>query len=281
MKKTTISNIKKSKSLREFLVKSREKQFRKDFNNNNNKLYLKSNSPNDIYKKINFNSFPSKDNSFSDHPTTKIKKKKYLYTKNKSTQLSYTHNSFSTKLYSSNNNNESEVYPYNNIYLLEEIINKEKKKYEEKNKKMRQLILKKANEFLFSKKIKKNILNLDININKNNIRKTFCFSPNNNILNNKDKKPIENLFYIRKNLFPKTKKDNKFKKIKYVGDLVRNNNNLFKRYLLKKKENSEKLLFEIRKAQSMEIKNIQLGLALLKTKHKVYKCYRLLKYKYN
>ena len=281
MKKTTISNIKKSKSLREFLVKSREKQFRKDFNNNNNKLYLKSNSPNDIYKKINFNSFPSKDNSFSDHPTTKIKKKKYLYTKNKSTQLSYTHNSFSTKLYSSNNNNESEVYPYNNIYLLEEIINKEKKKYEEKNKKMRQLILKKANEFLFSKKIKKNILNLDININKNNIRKTFCFSPNNNILNNKDKKPIENLFYIRKNLFPKTKKDNKFKKIKYVGDLVRNNNNLFKRYLLKKKENSEKLLFEIRKAQSMEIKNIQLGLALLKTKHKVYKCDRLLKYKYN
>lgn len=279
MKKTIISNIKKSKSLREFLVKSREKQFRKDFNNN--KLYLKSNSPNDIYKKINFNSFPSKDNSFSDHPTTKIKKKKYLYTKNKSTQLSYTHNSFSTKLYSSNNNNESEVYPLNNIYLLEEIINKEKKKYEEKNKKMRQLILKKANKFLFSKKIKKNILNLDININKNNIRKTFCFSPNNNILNNKDKKQIENSFYIRKNLFPKTKKDNKFKKIKYVGDLVRNNNNLFKRYLLKKKENSEKLLFEIRKAQSMEIKNIQLGLALLKTKHKVYKCDRLLKYKYN
>ena len=280
MKKPIISNIKKSKSLREFLVKSRKKQFRKDFNNNN-KLYLKSNSPNDIYKKINFNSFPSKDNSFSDPPTTKIKKKKYLYTKNKSTQLSYTHNSFSTKLYSSNNNNDSEVYPYNNIYLLEEIINKEKKKYEEKNKKMRQLILKKANEFLFSKKIKKNILNLDININKNNMRKTFCFSPNNNILNNKDKKQIENLFYIRKNLFPKTKKDNKFKKIKYVGDLVRNNNNLFKRYLLKKKENSEKLLFEIRKAQSMEIKNIQLGLALLKTKHKVYKCDRLLKYKYD
>ena len=49
---------------------------------------------------------------------------------------------------------------------------------------------------------------------------------------------------------------------------------------MKQREKSEKLLFDIRKAQSMEIKNIQLGLALFRTKNRVYKCDKILKYKY-
>ena len=143
---------------------------------------------------------------------------------------------------------------------------------------MKKNILKKVNAFLFTKTIKNNILNLDVNIYE--MKKTFSHSSKNNTIN-REKRRNENLYYIKKNLFPKTQNENKFRKIKYVGDLVRNNNFLFKKNLLKQKENTEKLLFEIRKAHSMEIKNIQLGLALLKTKNKSYKFDRLLKYKYN
>ncbi len=152
---------------------------------------------------------------------------------------------------------------------------------------MKKKLLEKVNEFLFAKKKYNNFLEISKNNNKMKIGKTFSFSTvkNKSYINENEsfiKKDIkENYWYIRKNLFPKTKKDNKFRKIKYVGDLLRNNNHTFKKYLIKQRENSEKLLFDIRKVQSNEIKNIQLGLALLKTKHKVYKYDKLLKYKYN
>ena len=277
MKNHIISNIKKSKSLREYLTKSKEKQFIKDYKNIN-KCYFKPNSQNDNSNKIIINSFSSKENSICDQPAL-IKNNIYFYNKGNSIHLDYTHNSFSSKI---NSKNDSLMEAYNNNYyninLLEAIINRNKKKKEEENAKMKKNILKKVNAFLFAKKIEKNILNLDLNINE--MKKAFSFSSNNNTIN-KEKRRNENLFYIKKNLFPKTQKDNKFRKIKYVGDLIRNNNFIFKKNLLKQKENTEKLLFEIRKAQSMEIKNLKLGLALLKTKHKVYKCDKLLKYKYS
>ena len=194
----------------------------------------------------------------------------------------FKYNSFTSNYYSNKNIKTS---PYNNIYYLDELLNKEIKKKEEKIFKMKKSMLKKVNAFLFKKKLKKNLSQL--NSNNKETKKTFSYSllENNSFeIENKNEiknSKFENIYYIRKNLFPKTQKDNKFRKIKYVGDLLRNNNHIFKRFLLTQRENSEKLLFDIRKVQSMEIKNIQLGLALLKTKHKIYKCDKLLKYKYN
>ena len=47
-----------------------------------------------------------------------------------------------------------------------------------------------------------------------------------------------------------------------------NNNKMIKRFILKQKQKSERILNEIKKDQSNEITNLKLGLALLKTKKK-------------
>ena len=255
----------------------------KSMNNINDNLCLSSSSPMAKNHKTVIKSFSSNKKSIYDY-STKNENKYNIHTYNNKdfSKNDFRYNSYTSKFYSNKN---AKASPYNNIYYLDELLNKEIKKKEGKIIKMKKSMLKKVNTFLFKKQLKKNLLQL--NSNNNGIPKTFSYSlldnnsfeiENKNEINNSK---LEHIYYIRKNLFPKTQKDNKFRKIKYVGDLLRNNNHIFKRFLLKQKENSEKLLFDIRKYQSMEMKNIQLGLALLKTKHKIYKCDKLLKYKYN
>ena len=259
-------------------LNSRIKALRK---NNKIKLKLRLNSPQIINNKLELNRIlfenSSKENLTDNINAINLYKKNY-----KINDIKY--DSFSSGTYSNNNIQTSS---YNNKFFLDELLNKEIQKKEEKTKKMKKKLLQKVNAFLFNKKNNNDLLGMNKNNNKNEMKKTFSSSTfgNKSYINDNEsfiKKSIkENYYCIRKNLFPKTKKDNKFRKIKYVGDLLRNNNYVFKRSLLKQRENSEKLLFDIRKAQSNEIKNIQLGLALLRTKHKVYKCDKLLKYKYN
>ena len=247
----------------------------------NNRINTRFCSPKINNNNIIINSYSSLENTINEYLTSD-QNKTCLSNKSETLKNNIINSIYTSKFYM---NKDLKPFMYSSGFLLDEVINKDRqKKYQKKNK-IKKMILQKANAFLFSKKIKQNIPKInkdninDIDINKEN-RKAFTYSSDNKSMEFL-KRGDESTFFIRKNLFPKTQRDSKFRKIKYVGDLLRNNNPMFKRLLMKQKERSQKLLFDIRKAQSMEIKNIQLGLALLKTKNKAYKVDRILKYKYN
>ena len=243
----------------------------------NNRFYSPKNNNNNII----INSYSSLENTNNEYLTSD-QNKTCLSNKSESLKNNNINSIYTSKFYM---NKELKPFIYSSGFLLDEVINKDRQRIEQKKNKIKKKILQKANAFLFSKKNKQNIPKInkenvnERDINKEN-RKAFTYSSDNKSMEFL-KRGDESTFFIRKNLFPKTQRDSKFRKIKYVGDLLRNNNPMFKRLLMKQKERSEKLLFDIRKAQSMEIKNIQLGLALLKTKNKAYKVDRMLKYKYN
>ena len=243
----------------------------------NNRFYSPKNNNNNII----INSYSSLENTNNEYLTSD-QNKTCLSNKSESLKNNNINSIYTSKFYM---NKELKPFIYSSGFLLDEVINKDRQRIEQKKNKIKKKILQKANAFLFSKKNKQNIPKInkenvnERDINKEN-RKAFTYSSDNKSMEFL-KRGDESTFFIRKNLFPKTQRDSKFRKIKYVGDLLRNNNPMFKRLLMKQKERSEKLLFDIRKAQSMEIKNIQLGLALLKTKNKAYKVDRILKYKYN
>ena len=243
----------------------------------NNRFYSPKNNNNNII----INSYSSLENTNNEYLTSD-QNKTCLSNKSESLKNNNINSIYTSKFYM---NKELKPFIYSSGFLLDEVINKDRQRIEQKKNKIKKKILQKANAFLFSKKNKQNIPKInkenvnERDINKEN-RKAFTYSSDNKSMEFL-KRGDESTFFIRKNLFPKTQRDSKFRKIKYVGDLLRNNNPMFKRLLMKQKERSEKLLFDIRKAQSMEIKYIQLGLALLKTKNKAYKVDRMLKYKYN
>ena len=243
----------------------------------NNRFYSPKNNNNNII----INSYSSLENTNNEYLTSD-QNKTCLSNKSESLKNNNINSIYTSKFYM---NKELKPFIYSSGFLLDEVINKDRQRIEQKKNKIKKKILQKANAFLFSKKNKQNIPKInkenvnERDINKEN-RKAFTYSSDNKSMEFL-KRGDESTFFIRKNLFPKTQRDSKFRKIKYVGDLLRNNNPMFKRLLMKQKERSEKLLFDIRKAQSMEIKYIQLGLALLKTKNKAYKVDRILKYKYN
>ena len=278
MEKSFNSYYAKSFSLKEFKFNQKRIKFNnkvEKIRNNNIKLTLRFNYPKN---KEMIKSISSFDNSTYESPSQSQRKSKiYLHKNLVLKKYNDMYNSFTSRF---NLNKDLTPYPFNNAFILEEIIKKENRKKEEKKVKMNILIMQKANAFLFSKKIKKNILKENKEEDdKEQVSKTFTVSSKNNYSLELLKKEAKDAYYVKKKLFPKTQKDNKFRKIKFTGDLLRNNFPIFKRFLMKQKEKSEKLLFDMRKAQSMEIKNIQLGLALFRTKNRIYKCDKILKYK--
>ena len=247
-------------------IKSKEKNNNKE-NNSDNYLFLKLNYPRSSTERININSLSPEDNRKSEKSIQFNSLNSY--NKENSKQNKYNFFSF-YKL----NLNTDERRIFSNKIMFQKILSEKDIKKEEKELKMKNNIFKKVNEFLFKRKIKKNVLKLNNNNNKNEMIKTFSYS------NNSFRKEKHNeCICVRKNLFPKSKKDNIFRKLKYSDDYTRNNSFLFKRYLKKQKEKKEKLLFNIRKNESLENIKINMSLALLKTKHKVNNCDKWLIYK--
>ena len=124
-----------------------------------------------------------------------------------------------------------------------------------------------ANVFLFAKKNKNNE-SKEIKENKsykNIFNKTFTYALNNNNI-----KPLKKCYNLKKQIFSKTERESAFKKAKISGALLKNKFFAFKKFLKKQNDKNQKILYDIKKAQSMELKNIQLGLIFLKKKEKNY-----------
>ena len=210
MEKSFNSNYTKSFSLKE--LKYNQKRIKLNnkigkLKNNNIKLILRFNSPKITKHKEMINSFSSFDNSIYESPRQN-KSKIYLHKNLELKKYNYMYNSFTSRF---NLNKDLTPYPFNNAFILEEIIKKENRKKEEKKVRMNRLILQKANAFLFSKKIKKNTLNVNKEEdNKEQMNKTFTFSSKKNNSLELLKKESKDAYYVKKNLFPKTQKDNKF-----------------------------------------------------------------------
>ena len=119
-----------------------------------------------------------------------------------------------------------------------------------KEDKSKELLFKKINKFLFSKKINKNTIN---NINSFNITRY---------------KSIPNIKYVisKEKTILASKKLNKFISDNYITNITKFNYQLFKYNLFKRKRKFDKLLYNMRKSEVSEIRKINNDLCISKAK---------------
>ena len=119
-----------------------------------------------------------------------------------------------------------------------------------KEDKSKELLFKKINKFLFSKKINKNTIN---NINSFNITRY---------------KSIPNIKYVisKEKTILASKKLNKFISDNYITNITKFNYQLFKYNLFKRKRKFDKLLYNMRKSEVKEIRKINNDLCISKAK---------------
>lgn len=119
-----------------------------------------------------------------------------------------------------------------------------------KEDKSKELLFKKINKFLFSKKINKNTIN---NINSFNITRY---------------KSIPNIKYVisKEKTILASKKLNKFISDNYITNITKFNYQLFKYNLFKRKKKFDKLLYNMRKSEVKEIRKINNDLCISKAK---------------
>ena len=154
-----------------------------------------------------------------------------------------------------------ETYQTNNSYnsLYHNPFTQEKKiqtnniyNFFQRNKedKSKELLFKKINKFLFSKKINKNTIN-----NINSFNKTRY-------------KSIPNIKYVisKEKTILASKKLNKFISDNYITNITKFNYQLFKYNLFKRKRKFDKLLYNMRKSEVKEIRKINNDLCISKAK---------------
>lgn len=270
MKKLNVLNKSKSNSLWTIHFKCNEMNLINNrlLKNKKDDLYLKYYSPNIHKNKKIINLSSEKDDSIYEYSNrTQNNISNYNLLNNK-----YKYNSFISKL---NSNKNDIIESYKNIYFLNNILNKENENKEKMKNKIKKIKISKINRFLFSEKNKKKTIHLNItNNNKKERKNSFNISVDinknkttneNNIEIYNDK--INNIYNKAKDLLPRIKIDDKLINLKWNKIMI-NNNKMIKRFILKQKQKSDRILNEIKKDQSNEITNLKLGLALLKTKKK-------------
>ena len=162
----------------------------------NNRFYSPKNNNNNII----INSYSSLENTNNEYLTSD-QNKTCLSNKSESLKNNNINSIYTSKFYM---NKELKPFIYSSGFLLDEVINKDRQRIEQKKNKIKKKILQKANAFLFSKKNKQNIPKInkenvnERDINKEN-RKAFTYSSDNKSMEFL-KRGDESTFFIRKNL---------------------------------------------------------------------------------
>jgi hypothetical protein len=195
------------------------------------------------------------DNSKIDSILQSTNDKKDKYINNRNTLK--TKNSF-TLLFSMPNKNEKIIQ----TNIVQKSLMKNNKD------RLKELLIKKVNKFLFSKRTLKSKLNL-------NTEKTSSFNisnhtPQNNSFNFLKQEQIQNYKYFynnKPNLASLSKKNYKFKSNEYILNLNQLNNQIFRNYMYKQKRKFDKLLLNIKKSLSDEVRKINNDLSFTKAKN--------------
>ena len=165
----------------------------------------------------------------------------------------------SNYVFNARNTSEKEIQTSSLIKTLSNYYDDEKTK---------KILIKKANKFLFSKKILKAKLNT-----KSEIKNLFDISNNslnNNSFNLFKYRPIPNInlasYKSKSNVNTLTQTARKFIENNYTTNLNRFKSKVFKYNIFKQKRKIDKLLYNIKKSEVMEIRKINNDLSLLKAK---------------